>query len=80
MRNLRLSTKMVKIHGIWDHLLNQPMKYNGRECFIEDYIEQAHQIRIFDEKEQLIWKIESKLHLFIQKLNCFIKRWNEIKD
>ena len=80
MRNLRLSTKMVKIHGIWDYLLNQPMKYNGRKCFIEDYIEQAHQIRIFDEKEQLIWKIESKLQLIIQKLNCFIKRWNEIKD
>ena len=41
-RNLRLSTKMVKIHGIEDHLLDQIKKYNGIGCFIKDFIEQAH--------------------------------------
>ena len=49
-RNLRLSTKMVKIHGIEDHLLDQIIKYNGIGCFIEDFIEQAHQFGKIDEK------------------------------
>ena len=49
-RNLRLSTKMVKIHGIEDHLLNQIKKYNGIGCFIEDFIEQAHQLGMLDKK------------------------------
>ena len=52
-RNLRVSTKMVKIHGIEDHLLDQ-IKHNGIGCFIEDFIEQAHQFGILDEKIQLI--------------------------
>ena len=34
---------MPKIHGIEDHLLDQIIKYNGIGCFIEDFIEQAHQ-------------------------------------
>ena len=41
-RNLRLSTKIVKIHGIEDHILDQIKKYNGIGCFIEDFIEQTH--------------------------------------
>ena len=53
-RNLRLSTKMVKIHGIEDHLLNQIKDYGGIGDFIEDFIEQAHQFGMLDEKKQLI--------------------------
>ena len=50
-RNLRLSTKMVKIHGIEDHLLDQIKDYGGIGDFIEDFIEQAHQFGMLDEKE-----------------------------
>ena len=49
-RNVRLSIKMVKIHGIEDHLLDQVKKYNGIDCFIEDFIEQEHQFGMLDEK------------------------------
>ena len=49
-RNLRLSTKIVKNHGIEDHLLDQIKKHNGIGCFIEDFIEQAHQFGMIDEK------------------------------
>ena len=49
-RNLRLPTKMVKIHGIEDHLLDQIKTNNGIGYFIEDFIEQAHQSGMFDEK------------------------------
>ena len=49
-RNLWLSTKMVKIHGIEDHLLDQIKKYNGIGYFIEDLIEQVHQVGMIDEK------------------------------
>ena len=66
-RNLRLSTKMVKNHEIEDHSLDPIKKYNGIGCFIEDFIEQAHQFGMLDEKEQLIWEIEQKHHLLIQK-------------
>ena len=46
-RNVRLSIKMVKIHGIEDHLLDQ-IKHNGIGCLIEDFIEQAHQFGFLD--------------------------------
>ena len=49
-RELRLSTNMLKIHGIEDHLVNQMRKFNGIGCFIEDFIEQAHQFGMKDEK------------------------------
>ena len=49
-RNLRLSTKMPKIHGIEDYLFDQIKKYNGIRCFIGDFIEQAHQFGIKGEK------------------------------
>ena len=48
--NLKLSIKMVKNHGIEDHLLDQ-IKHNGIGCFIEDFIEQAHQFGMLDEKK-----------------------------
>ena len=50
-RNLRFSSKMSKIHGIEDHLLDQIIKYNGIGCFIEDFIEQAHQYGILEERK-----------------------------
>ena len=49
-RNLRLSTKTVKLHGIKDYVLDQIEKYNGIGFFIEDFIEQAHQFGMLDEK------------------------------
>ena len=42
-RNLRLSMKMIKKHGVEDHLFDQIKKNNGIGCSIEDSIEQAHQ-------------------------------------
>ena len=50
-RNLRLSMKMIKIHGIVNHLFDQIKKFNGICRFIEDFIEQAHQVGALDEKE-----------------------------
>ena len=41
--NLRLSMKMIKIHGVEDYFFDQIKKINGIGCFIEDFIEQAHQ-------------------------------------
>ena len=47
-RNLRLSTNIVKIHGIEDHLLDPFNKCNGIEYFTEDFIEQANYFGIID--------------------------------
>ena len=46
----KITNKMVNNHGIEDHLLDQIKKYNGIGCFIEDCIEQAHQLGMPDEK------------------------------
>ena len=48
-RNLRMSMQMIKIHGVEDHLFDQIKHYNGIGCFIEDFIEQAHQFGNLDE-------------------------------
>ena len=50
-RNLRFSFKMPKIHGIEDHLRDQIIKYNEIGCFIEDFIEQAHQYGMLEERK-----------------------------
>ena len=42
--------KMLKLHGVEDHLFNQIEKSNGIGCFIEDFIEQVHQFGMLDEK------------------------------
>ena len=42
-RGLRLSMKLLKIHGIEDHLLPQMERFKGIGDFLEDFIEQAHQ-------------------------------------
>ena len=49
-RNLHFSSKIPKIYCIEDHLLDQIIKYNGIWCFIEDFIEQAHQYGILGKK------------------------------
>ena len=51
LRNVRFSSKMPEIHGIEDHLLDQIIMYNGIGCFIEDFIEQAHQYGILEERK-----------------------------
>ena len=48
-RNLNMSMQMIKIHGVEDHLFDQIKHYNGIGCFIEDFIEQAHQFGNLDE-------------------------------
>ena len=50
-RNLRFSSKIPTIHGIEDHLLDQIIKYNEIGCFIEDFIDQAHQYGMLEEKK-----------------------------
>ena len=50
-KNIRLSMKMIKIHGVEDHLFNQIKKINGTGCFIEDFIEQTHQFGAIDDKK-----------------------------
>ena len=48
-RNLRMLMKMIKLHAVEDHLFNQIKHFNGIGCFIEDFIEQAHQFGNLDE-------------------------------
>jgi hypothetical protein len=43
-RDLGMSMKMPKIHAVEDHLLWQMSLYLGIGDFVEDFIEQAHQI------------------------------------
>ena len=71
-RNLRLSTKMVKIHGIEDHLLDQIKDYGGIGDFIEDFIEQAHQFGMVDEKRIANMRDRKKLHLIILEMKVFL--------
>jgi hypothetical protein len=53
-RDLRLSTKMPKIHGLEDHLIPMMERWNGIGDFLEDFIEQAHQfgMKKFGMKEE----------------------------
>jgi hypothetical protein len=48
-RDLRLPTTMPKIHAIEDHVLEQMTLFRGIGCYIEDFIEQAHQFGVSDE-------------------------------
>jgi len=49
-RDLGLSMDMLKIHGLEDHLVPQMRLFKGIGCFIEDFIEQAHQFGMKEEK------------------------------
>ena len=42
--------KMTKLHRVEDQLFQQIEKFNGIGCIIEDFIEQAHQFGMLDEK------------------------------
>jgi hypothetical protein len=49
-RDLRLSMKMPKIHALEDHLIVAMEQWNGIGDFLEDFIEQAHQFGMKEEK------------------------------
>ena len=42
--------KVIKIHGVENHLLNKIKKFNGIGSFVEDFIEQAYQFGTLNEK------------------------------
>ena len=43
--------KMIKKHGVEDNLFEQIEKFNGIGRFIEEFIKQAHQFGMLDEKK-----------------------------
>ena len=42
--------KMIKIHGVEDHLFDQIKKFNRIDYFVKNFIEQVHQFGALDEK------------------------------
>ena len=48
-RNLQLSMRGPKIHGMEDHLVEQMVHYDGIGDFTEDFVEQSHQHEVRDE-------------------------------
>ena len=48
-RYLRFSMKGPKIHEVEDHMLKCMIKFKGIGCFVEDFVEQAHQIGVQEE-------------------------------
>ena len=53
-RNLRFSSKIPKIHGIEDHLLDQIIKYNGIGCFIENLLNKLINMECLTKENQQI--------------------------
>ena len=49
-RSMMLSMKAPKIHGLEDHLIDSMEMWGGIGCFVEDFVEQAHQTGVKDEK------------------------------
>jgi hypothetical protein len=49
-RDLRLPMKMPKIQALEDHLIASMEQYNESGDFLEDFIEQAHQFGMKEEK------------------------------
>jgi hypothetical protein len=49
-RDIVLSIKMPKIHGLEDHLIAMMEQWNGIDDYLEDFIEQAHQFGMKEEK------------------------------
>ena len=66
--------KMIKIHGVEDYFFDQMKKFNGIGCFIEDFIEQAHQFGALDEKRT------GKLREWIGSNGCVRNRIIEVND
>jgi hypothetical protein len=50
-RDLGLPMKMPKIHTWEDHLIASMEQWNGTGDFLEDFIEQAHQFGMKEEKQ-----------------------------
>ena len=49
-RNVWLSMRMPKIHGLEDHLAASMEHWNGIGNFLEEFIKQAHQFGMKEEK------------------------------
>ena len=45
-----MSLKRPKGHAVEDHLVYLMILWNGRGCFLEDFVEQSHQNRKLEEK------------------------------
>ena len=57
--------KAPKIHGVEDHMLEHMTRWNGIGCFVEDFVEQAHQVGLKEEsrsKRMANKTLESKSH------------------
>ena len=61
--------KIRKIHGVEDYLFEQIQKFNGIGCFIKDFIEQAHQFGMLDEKRTGKTRDRKNLSYIIQQMN-----------
>ena len=78
--------KMIKTYGVEDHLFDQIKKNHGIGCFIEDFIEQAHQFGALD--EQRTGKLRDRSKAFqshstneqIESNGCVRKRIVEVND
>ena len=85
-RKFRLSMKMIKLHGVENHLFDQIKKINEIGCFIEDFIEQAHQFGTLDEKRTGKLRDRSKAfqshstNEWIGLNGCVRKRIIEVND
>ena len=62
---------MPKIYGIENHLLDHIKKYNVIGCFIEDFIDQARQFLMNDEKRTVLWEIGSTVQLIIREWKVY---------
>ena len=61
--------KIRKIHGVEDYLFEQIQKFNGIGCFIKDFIVQAHQFGMLDEKRTGKTRDRKNLSYIIQQMN-----------
>jgi hypothetical protein len=50
LRDLWLSMEIPKIHGLQDHLVIMMEQWNGISEFLEDFVEQEHQLGMREEK------------------------------
>ena len=70
---------MIKINGIEDDLLNQIMKYDGIEYFIDDFIEQARQFGMIDERRTANMRDKMKSSIDYSKMESILLN-SEVKS
>jgi hypothetical protein len=58
--------KMPKIHALEDHLIATMEQWNGIGDFLEDFIEQANQLRWRKRNGQPTWEIGWQQQILIQ--------------